>query len=195
MSIKSAKLLAVCRALQLISLLLLLAPALTSAKIYKWVHPDGSVSYSDRAQEPDAKPVELPPLQTFSPPAISSEPTPSAGQAEDAGYESVRIMSPKPDETIRDNGGTVSVQIEIKPALQSGHTVEVLLDGKSVGSGTATSMIVSNMDRGTHSISAAVKDSEGTVLTSSAGVSFTLQRTSQKRPAHLPARPRPRPAS
>lgn len=165
-----------------LSVVLFLAPAMTSAKIYKWILPDGTVKYSDRPQEKGAKELKLPPLQTYSAPpsdqASDDNDDDNDEIAEQARYEVVKIISPKANETIRDNGGTVSVRLDIKPALQSGHVVEISMDGKPIGSGSATSISVSNIDRGTHSVSANVKDASGNVVGNAGGVTFTLQRVS-----------------
>jgi hypothetical protein len=164
-------------------LLMLLAPGPVSAKIYKWILPDGSVTYSDQPQVKGAKAVELPPLQTYSPPPI---PPPAAKQnpasAQGIGYSKVEVVAPKPNESLRDNGGTISVQLSIEPPLQTGHEVQILVDGKSIGSGRATSASVSNLDRGSHTISATITDADGKVVKSASSVTFHLQRTSKLQP-------------
>lgn len=164
-----------------------------AGKVYKWVMPDGSIQYSDRPQEEGAEQVDLPPLQLYTAP-----PTPATSQAEDAeekdeeavarGYDKVEFVKPTPGEVIRDNGGIVQVQLKLEPALQTGHSVEILLDGKSVGSGRATSASLSNVDRGSHSVSAVIKDDKGSTVASAPAVSFELKRVSRL----LPARPAPK---
>ena len=178
----------------LLAVLLAVGAVPAAAKIYKWVMPDGSIQYSDRPQEEGAKEVDLPPLQTFSPPPTPAR-TPAAGddaQARDAqGYEVVKVVSPADGEVVRDNGGTVSVQLALEPALQAGHTVEILLDGKPIGSGRATSASVTGVDRGSHTVSAVIKDASGNTVASASGVTFHLKQASRL----LPARPAPTPGS
>jgi hypothetical protein len=158
------------------------------AKIYKWVMPDGSIQYSDRPQEEGAKELDLPPLQTFTPP-----PTPALDRDDEdqktaaAGYDSVRVVAPKPDESLRDNAGTVTVRVELEPPLQPGHKVEILLDGTAIGSGAGSSATLTNVDRGSHTVSAVVKDAEGRSVASAPGVTFHL-----KRAARAPLRVQPR---
>jgi hypothetical protein len=172
------------KAAYLLIAILALACLPVHGKVYKWVMPDGSIEYSDRPQEEGAKEAELPPLQLYSAP-----PAPAAAEEEKeeapatVKYEVVEVISPKSGEVIRDNGGTISVQLKLEPALQSGHTVEILVDGKSVGSGRATSASVTNLDRGSHSVSAVIKDAEGGNVASAAGVSFELKRRSRLLPA------------
>ena len=151
------------------------------AKVYKWVMPDGSIQYSDRPQEEGARALELPPLQTYTAP-----PAPPSGDAagEDSGpevkgYEKVEVVQPESDQTIRDNGGTVSVRILIEPALQPDHTVEILFDGKPIGSGRATSASITNVDRGSHTVSAVVKDASGKSVATASGITFHLKKVSR----------------
>jgi len=178
--------------IRIASILMLLAPGPVSAKIYKWILPDGSVSYSDQPQVKGAKAVELPPLQTYSPPPTPSATEQSSAPALDLSYKKVEVVTPKADETVRDNGGTISVQLAIEPALKTGHEVKILVDGKSVGSGRATSASVSNLDRGSHTISATITDADGKVVKSASSVTFHLQRSSKLQPGRVP-KPKPKP--
>lgn len=162
-----------------------------AGKVYKWVMPDGSIQYSDQPQVKGAKEVELPPLQIYTPP-----PAPAPAAEEPAGdasaavkYDVVEVVSPKAGEVIRDNGGTITVQLKVEPALHAGHSVEILLDGKPVGSGRATSASISNLDRGSHSVSAVIKDAEGATVASAPGVTFDLKRVSRLLPARPPKPP------
>lgn len=181
-----AKLDCMCRTLALLLLpLALVAAPPAGAKIYKWVLPDGTITYSDRPQEKGAKEMKLPPLQTYTPPPTPA-PAPGPGTDKDkpaTGYEVVKVVSPQPDEVIRDNGGTVNVRLELKPSLRDGHQVEILLDGKAIGSGASTSASVSNVNRGQHTVSAVVKDAEGKTVASAPGVTFHLKRASRLTPA------------
>ncbi len=160
--------------------LALWAASPAGAKIYKWVLPDGTVVYSDRPQSEGAKELDLPPLQTYTPAPVPppSAPAPAAPDA-GTGYELLRVLAPKPDEVVRDNAGTVGVQLELKPALREGHSVEFLLDGKVVGAGTALSTSLGNVERGSHSVSAVVKDAAGKVVARAAGVTFHLKQASR----------------
>lgn len=163
------------------------------AKVYKWVMPDGSIQYSDKPQVAGAKEVELPPLQLYTapptpPPASASAKADEKKAANAQGYDVVKVAQPGAGEVIRDNGGSVNVRLELDPALRPGHTVEILLDGKSIGSGSATSASVTNVDRGSHTVSAVVKDAAGNTVATAAGVTFHLKQTSRLQP-HGPPPP------
>ena len=172
------------RATTLLALAIVLAGghAAAQTKIYKWVLPDGSIQYSDSPQEEGAKAVELPPLQIYSAPrrAQAAESETEAGKAKDGRYDSVKVVSPKADESIRDNGGTVSVRVALKPSLYPDHTIEILMDGQPIGSGKGTSVTVTNVDRGTHSVSAVVKNAQGATVASAPGITFHLLRASRR---------------
>ncbi len=156
--------------------LLLAVPS--QAKIYKWVMPDGSIRYSDKAP-PGGKELKLPPLQTYSAPpvpeAVAKSEASTGGAVE---YKIFEVQSPKDDEVIRNNAGTISIQLSLAPNLIPGHSVEIFMDGKSVGSGQGTRISLSNVDRGSHTIKASIKDESGKAVKETASVTFHLQRAS-----------------
>ena len=182
--------------LRLTLISLLLAPAVAPAQIYKQILPDGSVVYSDQAPPDGAQAIELPPLQTYSPPPLP-EPAPARAEvvpklpepAADMGYVVLEVIAPGPDATIRSNGGTIDVQLAIEPALREGHVVEILVDGKATRIGSASSASVSDLGRGSHMISAQVKDRAGNILAKSSDVTFHLLRISKLPPARIPKTP------
>lgn len=163
----------------LLCLMLAAGGVAQAQKIYKWTLPNGDVVYSDKPPPADqAEEVKLEPLQTFSvPPAPPLEDTSAAKDKEKpAGYEQFKVTSPDNDATIRDNNGNVSVSLSLTPGLQSGHSIEVFMDGRAIGSGKSTSLTLTDVDRGTHTVQAAIKDSEGKEITRSNSVVFHLRR-------------------
>ena len=92
--------------------------------------------------------------------------------------------------SIRDNAGNVNVDVSLEPALRSGDKIDLLLDGQSVGGGNKTAITLTDMERGTHSLQALVKDASGKVVARSNTVTFTLQRRSViLQPPPPPAKP------
>lgn len=160
--------------------LALTAAASASAAVYKWVKPDGSVVYSDRAPVENAAPTELPALQEIKmpPPPPPSPSTTPAAQTEEDTYTNLAITEPADNSAFRNNAGQVTVKLALDPALQQGDAIVILLDGKEIGRGRSTALSLSNVDRGTHTLKASVKDADGNTLISSSPISFTLQRTS-----------------
>lgn len=159
--------------------LTLAASAAQAQKIYKWTLSNGDIVYSDKPPPAEqAEEVTLEPLQTIKTAPVPTLPISSAKKDEpkEVGYEEFKVTSPDNDATIRDNGGTVSVSLSLSPGLQSGHTIEVMMDGSPIGRGASTSLTLTDVDRGTHTVQAAVKDADGKVVVRSNSVIFHLKR-------------------
>ena len=166
------------RKLAFLLCLILAAGAAQAQKIYKWTLPDGKIVYSDKPPPADqAEEVTLEPLQT-----IKTRPVPALPQSsvktepKEVGYEEFKVTSPSNDATIRDNGGNVNVSLSLTPGLQSGHEIEIMMDGNPIGSGGSTSLTLADVDRGTHTVQATIKDADGKVVARSNSVIFHLKR-------------------
>jgi len=171
-----------------------------SAAVYKSVDAQGNVVYTD---EPggDAKPVKLPPLSTVPAPRYksSTQPTTQSSaeleQSAATNYQQISIVSPTQDATLRDNTGAVPVNVVLEPELNSvaGHRYRYYLDGQAQGKPTESDQIsFANLDRGSHTVEAAVVDSAGQELIRSSSVQFFLHRQSINFPRG-PAVPGPSP--
>ncbi len=157
------------------------------AEVYKSIGPDGSVVFTDQPTE-GAEKVHIPPVPTYTAPklpafrASSGIPTePATGQ-----YEVFSISSPAPEATIRDNTGSVSMQLRISPPLQSsnGHRIQYQLDGVDQGEPTsATGMSYSNLDRGSHTLSAKLIGAGGEVIRTTPALTIFMHRPSTNLPA------------
>ena len=165
----------------LLSLMLCLATShALAAGIFKQVLDDGTVLYSDKAS-PGAVEVFLPPLQTFqaqSVPLADSDGEDGEVVPAFPGYESFSIVQPANNETLRDNGGNVAVSLAVKPELQPGHRVDIRMNGTSLGVGGSTSLSLTNVDRGTHTLHAVIQDASGKEVASTGSVVFHLHRAS-----------------
>jgi len=164
------------RGILMVLLAVLATPA--AAKIYKWVMPDGRIVYSDTPPVEGAKEVKLPPLQLYHAPPIPG-PIEKNGVTKKkvaAGYQDFSVATPANDAALRDNGGTVSVRLKLRPPLHQGDRIEILLDGKAVGEGTATGLTLTNVDRGTHTLSAVIRDAAGSEVARAAASTFHLLR-------------------
>ncbi len=185
--------------------LLILLPGMAHAVICKSVDANGVVSYTDVPAATCPEPVKLPAYSTFESQPVAA----GADDAKDAadpeknifkGYQSISILQPEADGVVRSNEGKVPVAIKLEPGLQRGHRVALYIDGKTVEDGfDGLAIELSGVERGTHSIQAAVSDEKGKQLIKSASVSFTLRQTGlfdnagkQPRPPIQPV-PRPRP--
>ncbi len=165
---------------------LLVLPVLATADIYKSIGPDGTVVYSDQPS-PGAEKIRVQQPSTYTPPPLPKfQPTQRASDQAAPAYERLSVVSPKPEETIRDNEGTVIATFAVKPALQTdqGHRLVVLLDGNRQKPISVTRIQFNNVDRGAHTIQAMVIDGNGKTLIESDPVTFYLHRQS----IHFPAR-------
>lgn len=168
------------------ALLLLLFFALNfttaSAELYKWVDDEGNISYSDQPPFKDAEQLTPPGLSTT--PAVkvpAKQPEPADEKTPEFKYTYFRITSPEHDATIRNNEGNLSITLGMKPALNTllGHSISIQLDGKTVEESLlGTSASLKNIDRGSHTISAAIKDKKGRVLLNSNSITVHVHRVS-----------------
>lgn len=156
--------------------LLFLSAAAANGAVYKIVNPDGTVSYSDRPQE-GAEKVRVAPVQTYEAPNLPKL-QPDAKAGEFAGYDVFKVVSPDDDQTFRDEGGVVKVRLSLSPGLHSDHTITIFMDGQDLGGKPrSTSLTLQNVDRGSHTIRAAVVDAGGKQMASTDPVTFHLHRT------------------
>jgi hypothetical protein len=183
--------------LRLARLTLILLAALTgllagigtasAAKTYRWVDAQGVVHYSDTPQ-PGAEQVTLPSAQTYTAPpapaasasAATAPPASAAGPPADAPiYQSCEITEPV-RETSLFAPNSVHVAVSLDPPLRDGDRLQVLLDGQPLQgrSPSATSLEAAQPDRGTHLLSAVVRDASGKMVCSASGVTFYVQRPS-----------------
>ncbi|WP_020396205.1 DUF4124 domain-containing protein [Thiolinea disciformis] len=177
------------RLIALLCFSLLTCPAL--AEVYRWTDAQGNTIFGDQPPESArAQAVELPPLtiadsfnnkkaeDKATVTAISKpvEEADSTSQETNKSYTNFSISAPSADETIRANGGSVALQLNIKPELQKGHGIVVYLDGKQVGKTSSTSFTLSEVTRGSHSVFAVLHDAKDKVLTNTESVSFQVLR-------------------
>ena len=147
-----------------------------SSEVYKRTNPDGSVTFSDVPSKIDAKPIELPPSSTYSPPPTHiSESSPKPAEIV-VNYESISITSPANDSAVRDNAGNLTIKFNVKPSLKPGHSYVLLMDGKNVAEGKAGNIQLKNVDRGSHTFIAQVVDGNKKMVIQSTAVIVHLQR-------------------
>lgn len=93
-------------------------------------------------------------------------------------YTTFMIVNPKDQETIQ-NQPIISVSIDLKPELQKGDRVQVLLDSKPFGEPVAsTDLQLSLVDRGTHQLSAVIIDTNGTIVKQTPSITIYVHRAS-----------------
>ena len=162
------------------------------AEVYRSVDEDGNVIFSDQPS-PGAEKIKLDKIQTIDAPRVKPLQTDSGNKkAEtDEAYKDVAIRVPANEESISANDGNLTVNVSVTPALQTkkGHQVALFLDGKEMARGTDTQLQLSNIDRGTHKLTAAVIDENGSEIKRSDTIQFTIHRHSVQHPESTVGRP------
>ena len=173
------------------SLCILLYVSNTYAAIYQSRDENGNVVFTDR---PEAGSVE----KTISSPStfsIKKHAGDMPHRRPDSGFGEIRIVKPKAlpytqfsiispgnDQAIRSNVGSIALKLQLTPRLQTrfGHKIKVEFDGKMRPNSWQTSSILfTNVDRGTHTFRAYIVDKSGKRMKSSNLVSFHLLRFSR----------------
>lgn len=173
----------------LISLALAAAAPAALGEVYRVVDPcTGKVTFTDTppADESDSEQVKLPEPNTQQsvrvPEALlSDEEKEETDGAVD--YASVEIAQPRPETTIPPGQLDLVVQVKTDPPLQDQHLVRVLWDGEPVADpASTTSVVITDMVRGTHRLQAQVVDDEGNVLGASDTIEVYVRRHSRLHP-------------
>lgn len=169
--------------------------------LWTWKDANGVTQFSDRpvpgarkitiyssSAAPVAGPVTSPPV-----PAAARPASPAA-----VAYQSLEIWTPESGETFFGADATVSVRMRSEPTLASGDRLLLYLDGKLVeGPENAYEHSLANLDRGAHSVSAVILDSQGTEKIRSAPRVFHVKQPTTVAPRAVgPAlKPPPKPRS
>jgi hypothetical protein len=172
-------------------------PQTALAEIYKYVDENGVTRYTDKPPSKDAKPLTLPPLQTYtgagiSPTVESSEPGEGVLPTEVSGYSGIELLSPADQQVFNNANPIVTASAAVTPGLQDGHRVVFLVDGLSFPAPPGQSSVeLTELDRGSHSVQAVVMDAQDNIQAQSNVVSFQLNQPSIQRPLPINALPRP----
>jgi hypothetical protein len=178
----------------LFTLILLAGGVASAATVYKWVDEHGVTHYSDQPQ-PGANKVQVEGVQTYaagpSGPA-SAGVTPSASGGAPPAQAACTFDSPANDEMFM-NAFSVSGHLHIAPRLEPGERATVMLDGKPATTTDLNgSFTISQIDRGTHTLSAQVETPAGQVRCHAGDITFHVQQPSVQNPNN-PTVPRPSP--
>jgi hypothetical protein len=168
-----------------------LAATATAATVYKWVDENGVVHYSDQPHA-DAKKVQVEAAQTYKSaeatavavPAGTSTPAASAPT-----YQGCAIAQPTADQMLL-NADSLTIIVRTDPTLYPGDKVYLSMDGQPLNNGAATGAqyVLSPVDRGTHTLQAVVRNSDGGLMCQTPGVTFNARQPSVLAPAN-PQRP------
>jgi hypothetical protein len=158
-----------------------------SAQVFTYVDTQGNRVFTDHPKPGNAKRVPLTKSNRIAANPTNAAPLIAQSSPEAQAlfhYDVLRILIPEPDATIRSNAGEVIVSATNEPALQPGHRYRLLLDGQPTAEpGLSPVFPLSNIDRGSHTLSVEILDERGRIVERTASQPFHMQRTSlaQKR--------------
>jgi len=160
-------------------------------KIYRSVDEHGNLVFSDQASDNSEAVNVKAPMTYDSRESLDAlnrinrlRDSASSGPTDPeilAPYDQLQVTSPQPDESIRENSGSLSITGRISPLLHPEHQVQIVLDGVVVSDGLAATL--GNIDRGTHQVHLRVVDSTtGETFQDGPTVTFHLMRYSMLHP-------------
>jgi hypothetical protein len=155
--------------------LLILYSAGALAQIYRWVDSDGRTQYSDRPA-PDAEALAIGGTEQRK--AADPSDRPVSGAPLLGPYKSFEIVSPEPDQTLRQESANLPVSLLLDPPLISGHRLELVLDGTPipVAQAVGTQVSLSGLAYGSHLAEAQIRNGAGAIVARTAPVNFHLRK-------------------
>lgn len=169
-----------------IALFAVLAASALPAQVYRWVDEDGVIHYSD-TPHPDAEEIFLPDSEPPPPGAAfeaAQRTLPTNGdppETQPFDYQSLRFVSPAPEETLWNIGGELSVRLDLQPGLRAGHQVRVYFDGEPRPV-NGLQFELQEVWRGTHNLQAEVLNEQGQLMVRSEPIRFYVHQTSIANP-------------
>lgn len=147
--------------------------------VYKKVNKDGTVVYSDKPF-PGATKVNLPPINTRKtqplPAPVISEKPPEREVA------SIAILSPNNGDSIRSNGGELTVTIGVTAPSDHNYKIQLLINDKPHGPAVVNNTFtLKELDRGIIKIKAQLQGRRGKVLATSSETVVYMHKASINR--------------
>ena len=148
------------------------------AGIYKYLDENGNIAYTDKpVQGAEKLKIKLRPT----PEADPAQRTAEALESDDDGkevtrYESLELLTPNNDKVVSDRSGSVQVILLPTPRLSIAHEMVITVDGKDISRGQHANLNLSQVARGTHTVSARILDAHGYTMISSPTNTFHVQR-------------------
>ncbi|HHQ14748.1 MAG TPA: DUF4124 domain-containing protein [Chromatiales bacterium] len=160
------------------------ASVASSAEVYRWVDDSGQVHYSDRPRE-GAERVDIGSAQAIET-RVPERPGTAAKETEGEDekpfrYRKLEIVKPAQEEVLWNIGGELDVSLQLQPRLQTGHRIELFLDGKPVevpNQGRSLQAHATEVFRGVHVLTAVVRDRNDRTLIESEPRTFAVQQNS-----------------
>lgn len=157
---------------------LFLTTLVSAETVYKTVDKEGNVIFSDAKTE-DAEIIEIQDAQALDIPKVRTfKLLPPKEKHKTSEYTKLEIVSPQNDATIHSNEGNVNINTDIEPEINNKDTLVLYLDGKQVETGNKPQFLLTNINRGTHTVEVVLKDQNGVELKRSGKATFHVRRIS-----------------
>ena len=167
----------------LLLVILLSPPGLQAETVYRIVHPDGTVEFTDDPRR-GGEQLKVDPVPTIPATVVAprSSNSPRDTRPAETAYQQIRISSPENDQVIWFDGSGLNIRVQIEPGLQSGHRIAIEMDGERVAEASSTDFNLPTVFRGTHTLRALVLDAQGETLKGSDPVSFHFRQHTRIKP-------------
>ena len=143
-------------------------------KIYTWKDKNGVLVFSD-TPKPGATEVKLT-SQYLNMPATNTDILDTSATKKAVKF-SINITSPEPNQTIRENTGSVYVSTRIAPRFEAGFTIGLFLNGVAVDKPSdATTQALRNVERGQHTLQVKLYNKQNQVIATSPDRVFFMHR-------------------
>lgn len=161
-------------------------PGLT--QVYKTVDENGVTEFSDTPSTQNAARINIQPANVIETTTAAPDPADPAEQSPFK-YESITITAPTNEQTLFDNAQNINVAVNVEPGLntEQGDSIVIQVDGETVSEGNSQLVNLGDMDRGTHTVTAAIINRNGRELVGSEPVTFFVRQPS----INLPGRQTP----
>lgn len=177
---------------KLLALLLISMAGMTYATVFVNTNSNGGIEYTDTPSDTSQK-LDVPAVNSIStskPAAPAATPAaaadsaasqaaaPSEAISTDTTYQSFAITSPKNEENIQ-NQAVISVSMSADPNIKPGDKIQLMLDGKPVGTPTsALYQEIGLVERGTHTLFAEIINSQNQAIKRSSSLTIYVHRNS-----------------
>lgn len=164
--------------LRLFLLLSLCAAPGFAQEIYKVVHKDGSVTYTDKPAV-NAEPVELGPDNRMSlPPPAPVQPINRPPVSDKQPKPVIEVVNPKPEATVRNNAGNMTIAANVKHADKQGK-FKLFINDQLVKEQSSAVFQLQGINRGAHTFYITHTDNTGKTLASTSPQTFYLHQASR----------------
>ena len=152
--------------------------------VYKIVGPDGRVTFSDtplageKAEKVEIGPINVQPIAPGVLPTRKLSPGDSKKrERNEQGPVNFAIVSPANDATIPPGQRLIVLQVALNPVPEDGYQFFAVIDGQRWSGGSSgTSLDISALERGTHSIQAVLLGASGQPIAQSQTIQVHVKR-------------------